>query len=124
MCELLVRIQDNPLTGDAATDCQRTMRGDVIVAMPDGHDWTPRERQSPHWVIVKVPEMSLAEGEALASPELPQEGKRFHRKKAFHIDSSLLPRVAEMREVITLSAEDVRKAKRRKPPVADPHVIG
>ncbi len=124
MCELLVRLVDKPISGDAALDCQRTARGDVIVVMPDGHDWTPRERQAPHWVIVKVPDMSMEEGRALAAGE-PSDGIRRHlRKRLFGLEPALLPRASEMLESVTLDAATLRKGKRRKPPVADPDVIG
>jgi hypothetical protein len=124
VCELLVRVQDKPLSGDLAVDCRRTMRGDVVVAMPDGHDWTPTERSNPEWVIVKVPDMGLAEGRALASHE-PSDGLRRHlRKRLFHLDPDLLPKAGDRLESVTIEASELRLAKRRKPPVQDPDVIG
>ncbi len=124
MCELLVRVQDKSLTGDSAIDCQRTMRGDVIVAMPDGHDWTQEERKHPRWVIVKVPGMSLAEGEALASREVGDGIRRNLRKRLFRLDLSSLPKGDHMVESITLTVAEVRSNRKRKPPVADSDVIG
>ena len=124
MCELIVRVAEAHLTGDAATDCRRYHRGDVIAAVPDGHPWTPTELDHPHWVVVKVPDMTLAEGLALAAGELPDGARRHHHRRAFHIDPALLPADGTAVQTITLPAAAVRKGKRRKPPVADPDVIG
>jgi hypothetical protein len=135
VCELLVMIHGKPKCGDVAMDCHREERGDVIVAVPDGHDWTHEERAHPRWVVVKCPEMSLAEGEAMMSMEpldLTRHGTTigFHtnpylRKRFFYLDHPVLPRGDHTVESLTLSLAEVRSAKRQKPPAVVPHdVIG
>lgn len=124
MCELLVRFVDNPPTDDADTDCQRTQRGDVVVAMPDGHPWATNELAFGHWVVVKVPGMTLAEGEALAAGEPSDGAKRHRHKKLFYIDPAMLPVPGADIQAIIMDAATVRTAKRRKPPAIDPDIIG
>lgn len=67
--ELLIRIVDKTLSGNAEIDAQRTRAGDVIVVMPDGHIWGTEEILNPDWRIVRVPGLSQAEALSLVSPE-------------------------------------------------------
>lgn len=59
MCELLVRTKNKGTK----------MRGNVVVVMPDGHDWTPRERSNPDWRIIKVLGLSVEDAESLCARE-------------------------------------------------------
>ncbi len=124
VCELLVMIHGKPLSGDAFVDAQRHMRGDVIAALPDGHPWSHEERVHPRWVIVKVPDMTLAEGEALAAHEPTDGTHRPLRLRLFHLDHPGLPRGDHTVEAISLTAAEVRGARRHKAPVSHPDVIG
>ncbi len=75
VCELLVWHTDRESSGYPHLDMVKYVRGDVIVAMPDGHDWTVSERTHPKWLIIAVPDMSLSEGQALAVEEPREPGR-------------------------------------------------
>lgn len=124
MCELLVWVMDKEPAGDPVTDLHRPRRGDVIVACPDGHPWSQAERTHPRWVIIKVPGMTLAEGEALTHMEPGDGVSRFRHARPFHLDPSILPKAAACTESITIDPPALRAAKRRKPPLADPDIVG
>ncbi len=127
MCELVLQLVDKPLTGDLALDSQRLRRGDVIAALSDGHLWTPRELTNPDWLILKVPGMSVEEGEAhtVGEPD-DRTGRRFRWKRFFHLNLGddvrfVFPRTAA---VVSMTKTKVRKLKKRKRPHPDPNVIG
>lgn len=86
--ELLIRIVDKPLSGNAETDVKRTRAGDVIVAMPDGHVWGKEEVRNLEWRIVRIPGMRLAEADALIRPEIPEAfgDTRLLRRRQFSVD--------------------------------------
>lgn len=126
MCELLVRVRSKPLTGNVAVDCQRTRRGDVIVAMPDGHSWSHEERTNPEWVIVRVPGMTVKEGTALASheptgrPHKPRGKVRRHfHKRLFSLDLDALigPDDGRRSSDVTVLLSALRSAKSAKEPI-------
>lgn len=133
MAELLVRVTDKPRTGDPRKDCQRSGRGDVIVAQPDGAYWSRAERSNPDWLILKVPGMTLAEGVALTAAEpvigTKQRGpaNRYRHRRLFRLDVTALigphpgRRVCEVK---TLTLAAVRAVKQQKPAVKDPAVLG
>ena len=135
MCEFLVRVVDRPRTGDPRKDCLRLGRGDVVVVQEDGRYWGPKDRSNPHWLIVKCPGMTLAEGRALAAPE-PRVGPkqkgpapRYRHKRLYRLDVDTLigpPNGAGRRaaECVKKSVTAVRGAKRTKPAVLDPAVLG
>lgn len=64
MCEILVRTKNKEGT--------QKRRGNVVVVMPDGHDWTPRERGNPDWRIIKIAGLSVEEGESLCASDYVQ----------------------------------------------------
>lgn len=79
MAELLVRVKDSPMTGDAAFDSKASRRGDVIVVMPDGWAWGSRERDHDFWRIVKMEGIPVEVAEVLLGQELdtdPQNPKQ------------------------------------------------
>lgn len=137
MCELLVFTRDKEDGPNAEHNLVKHRRGDVIVAMPDGHDWTETERTGhPEWTILKVPGMSLAEGQALAHPEPEEPTRRLFHRRLFHIDldhSEAHPVVKALARRTTaganvamevVDADHLRTVVRRKPSVDDPNVIG
>ena len=86
MAEFLIRIRDkeghNPgLLGER----------EVVVVCEDGWPWSVLERTSPDWRIVKVPGMSLDEGDQFIVPEPVDETRFVRRRRAFKIDVQLLP---------------------------------
>lgn len=69
MAELLVRVVDKVNVESIYLDCGCTKRGDVIVVRPDGWAWGRCELNDPQYVVVRVPDMSLTEAEALTTPD-------------------------------------------------------
>lgn len=91
MAELLVRLYDK-YTGDDLIDAATFLyRGDVVVAQDDGWEWSKAERESPDWIIIKIPGISSGKVSALLSPE---QGERFFNrllhKRQFHLDLDAL----------------------------------
>lgn len=68
MCELLVFAVDK-VNSDFYKNCGNFKRGDVVVAMPDGHVWGLREADDPRWRILAFPDLPLASGQALCATE-------------------------------------------------------
>lgn len=63
MCEALVRVRNKRVTAD--TELHRaSLRGDVVVVMPDGHAWGSAEVGNPEWRVLRfagLPAEALAE---------------------------------------------------------------
>lgn len=78
--------------------------GDVIVAFPDGHDWTPTERTNPRWKILKCPEMSEAEAASLTAPELPKDLKAATQlqRRQFKVDIAALQTKVDVSKAVPL----------------------
>lgn len=54
MCELILRVVDKP--APAAFDRPMVAQaGDVVVVVPDGHQWGREEISNPEWRIVRLP---------------------------------------------------------------------
>lgn len=134
MAELLVRVRDK-VSPDPYLNVRLTKRGDVIVVMPDGHDWAADELRNRDWRIVKVPGLSMVEAEAMTveEPHDPERSRMMLRRWfRLDVDSVDLPQRA--RQVIAddsraaptfdLTLQQLRAAKLQKSPVADPAVIG
>ncbi len=127
MCELLVRVRDKPLTGGVTVDAGRGRRGDVVVACPDGWAWSRIERTHPRWIIIRVPGMTLAEGQSFATPEPSGQPKkrrgrqrRVFWKRLFTLDMDTLVGTYDGRrqaESVTVPLENVRASRSTKPPI-------
>jgi hypothetical protein len=82
MCEFLIRVKEKPdVDPDFASPVAVAMNavhrsvkllhaGDVVVVCPDGWGWSHAERNNPEWRIVKVPGMSVEQGNAFMSREM------------------------------------------------------
>jgi len=123
MCELLIRVVDKfPPTGDPRRDAGRSVRGDVIAAVPDGHPWSTRERENPGWVIVRVPGMTEAEGWSFQAGEpggrsVRARGRpdKYPHTRLFMLDLDALP---PLTAGVVLDPNSVRAARLTKPPLA------
>lgn len=131
--ELLVRIRDK-VSEDFHKNIALTKRGDVIVVMPDGHDWGIEELANPDWRIIRVP-VSRVEAEAMVAHELKQseeQDKRLLQRRAFKFDLDSLDKASldwladDSRKVpfLSLSAAAMRAIKIQKPVIADHNIIG
>lgn len=89
-----MRVVDKVNGDDPAKDARCLKRGDVVVVCRDGHPWSQLELDNPEWRIVKVPGMSLEEGELLTArpfvlPGLGDTTKR--RAQSLDLDSAVGP---------------------------------
>lgn len=135
MAELLIRVRDKDPHPDPYVDVQRSKRGDVIAACPDGWQWSHKERTNPDWRIVRVLGLPMNIAETFMSPERgdPKVDRMLRRREAaFDLDHAELP--ARVREYldddsraqpsIVLSAIIGRKLRKQRARLADPAVIG
>lgn len=109
MSEILVRVVDN---GDS-------LRGDVIAAMADGHPWSAKERAGDPWVVLAVPDLPLAEAEALCAPGgplAPPGSGLLPPRKLAGLDLDRLPP--------SPTAADIRAARVARPCTPDRRHIG
>lgn len=67
--EALVRIVDKTDPKNAINDAWLTKAGDVIVVCPQGWKWSKEELNNPEWVILRIKNMSLAEGQSYMTPQ-------------------------------------------------------
>lgn len=75
--ELLIRIVDKVPVGNPDY-ARASQRGDVIVACPDGWNWTTREKSNPDWIIVSA---NITQIEATALQESWRGGEpQFYRR--------------------------------------------
>ncbi len=79
MAELLVKAIDatHPDPVKDKQGCYK--RGDVVVAMPDGHKWGKEERL-PKFVIVKIPDLSIASAQKYIQEEVDGKGEPITRR--------------------------------------------
>lgn len=59
-------------------------RGDVVVAVPDGWEWSQAERENPEWIIVRA-DIVQEEAESLLESYRPGEPK-FRRRLGVNTD--------------------------------------
>lgn len=120
--ELLVRIVDK-VSNSKVDNLLLTKRGDVIASMPDGHDWTPRERENSEWRIIKLPGMSEEAAEIFIVPQKPLDltNKYVLALRAVRIDLDALPVPFDPTEkrdddlYVSLKGSDVLAAAMAKP---------
>jgi hypothetical protein len=94
MAEFLVRIRDKEghnvgLLGER----------EVVSVCEDGWKWSRIELSNPDWRILKVPGMTVEEGEVFTMPEPVDTTRYIQRRRAFKIDVTVLP--ASIQEKIT-----------------------
>jgi hypothetical protein len=87
MCEFLIRVHDK-CSEDPQKDIRCMKRGDVVVVCPDGWGWSDLECSLAHWRIVKVPGLSMEQGETYMADELASSKSR---RRLFTVDLSALP---------------------------------
>lgn len=71
--ELLIAIVSQGTSPVAALDCQLFKAGDVIHYHADGGDWGSSEIANSNWRIVRVPNLSTIQADALIASELPTD---------------------------------------------------
>lgn len=94
MAELLVRTVDN-INPDAEMDYLSSKRGDVIVVMPDGWQWSKAEAKSSIWEIVKAPGVSVFDANVFLGPEINTDDTNPQiklRSRAVSLDLDRLPK--------------------------------
>lgn len=119
MCELLVRTVDKT-NDDPYLDAQLTKRGDVVVIVPDGHEWSEAERSNPHWRILKFPGVPESDLASLTAPEPetnPSKPNRMRQRRNWRLDLDD-PRIEQAQ-----SRDDVLRLRVKRPRRADPNVL-
>lgn len=91
MAECLVRIREK---GSATFRefAEQFHPGDVIAIKPDAWEWSDRELQNPHWIIIQV-NFTQAEVESFLANELDELGvknKKFRRQRKINPDDPAL----------------------------------
>ena len=128
--ELLIRVVDRA-SDDPARHAHLTKAGDVIAWHEDGADWGREERVNPHWRVVRVPGLAVAEAESLVAPELPR-GPAAHefilRSRGMTVDLAAigLGRLPGDRTFpdLVVDAGTFRAAMSVKGPVPHPDLLG
>jgi hypothetical protein len=69
MCEILVRFVDS-VNEDFYRDCMCAKAGDVIVVCPDGWPWGTMEVIDNHNLIIKLPNITVAQAQGLTSQQV------------------------------------------------------
>jgi hypothetical protein len=119
MCELLVRVVDK-IGDDPYHDSKCSKRGDVIVVMPDGHQWGRAELLDP-FLVLRLPLVSSAAGESFLGREHdtdPTNPSLTLQRRAFRLDLDALPS-----DPSAMTDADLLALKRRKPALSDPNVF-
>lgn len=114
MAELLVCVVSKT-HHDPYFDCKRPKAGDVIVVMPDGHEWGRAEIENQDWKIVRVPGVSVDQASVFTSPEIdddPSQPSRVLQYRAFAFDMT-----AEPQNYAELMDAQIRKSKLHDPNV-------
>lgn len=102
MAVLLIKAVDavNDDPAKDASGCYK--RGDVVVVLPDGHQWG-RKEGPPNFFRLKIPGLSVAEAEELMAAEVDVEGnaitRRARRLMADSIPAEIRKAIAEKGEV-------------------------
>lgn len=140
MAELLVRTISKT-SDNIYDDVKLTKRGDVIVVMEDGHEWSPTELKAPFWQIIKVPGVKSDYFAALLVEEL-KEGVQPDpavpntlQRRAFKLDLDNLPNAEKFavtqgdeRAVAAVVFDhqliDLHEVKVRKAQIEDPNIFG
>lgn len=137
MAEILVRVRDK-VNADFYLNCKCTKRGDVIEAKPDGWDWGVRERTSPNYRIIALPNVSLPDAQAMLAPEVDTDlnnPSRTLQRRAFRfdLDTPTLPTTldrfladdtrAQAKYSWNLDTQGFLNRKIAKPPIADPAIL-
>lgn len=74
MAEFLIKARNTvDLPKDEADSNCAYMRGDIVVVMPDGHEWGKEERL-PKFVVVKVAGMSVETAKKYMEPQVVDSG--------------------------------------------------
>ena len=98
--QLLVRIKDK-VGSDPYHDARLTKRGDVIVAVPDDHQWGLAELSNPEWRIISCPGMTNEEAQALLQEEPGDERtNKMLQRRAFKLDLDNFP-IVKAKEAMT-----------------------
>lgn len=89
--EILLRVVDKINLDDPIKNNQCTKRGDVIVVVPDGHNWGKEELSNPDWRIIKAPNLTEAATYDFTHADLDINGNEIKRRKhTFDFDNPIL----------------------------------
>lgn len=104
--EILFRAQDKVNLNDETLDVKCLKRGDVVVVVPDGHNWGTQELTNPIWRIVKAPILSEADVADFTDPEDEFETHPMAQRRKFMID---LDNLSLTPQFLAYLADDTRQ---------------
>jgi hypothetical protein len=112
MAALIVLAVDNVNAGDPAKDARCYKAGDVVdVLETDAHPGNAIV-DNPRWRVIRVPDLSVSEARSFLAEEPQTDAHaRPRQRRAFRLD------LAQLAHPVT--AEQVRGAKVRKPPMPE-----
>jgi len=136
MCELLIRVTDKRNDNCPYADAKCLRAGDVVVIVPDGHEWSAQEMAHPHWRILKLPGLNNLDDllHPQADPDRANPSYMLHRRHR-HLDLShpdwsevcLRWLADDARSVpwytLQIASDDLRAMLADRPYLADPNVL-
>lgn len=84
--DILFRTKDKVNQNDETLDVKCLKRGDVVVVVPDDHNWGEQELANPDWRIVKAPNLSEADTADFTDPEDDFDADPMSQRRKWMID--------------------------------------
>ena len=132
MAEICVFMHDREGATNNHT-AKLAQRGDVIIAMGDGHLWGSEELNSDMFRVIVVPDAVPADFQSLLSHEFPLPGDEDAvyndmtntlQYRGFKLDvDAYVPGLTRGAKT-TVGLDEVMALKVQKPPIPDPKIIG
>ena len=98
MAELLIRTVDKT-SSNLIDNATCTKRGDVIVVVPDGWNWSQIERTNPEWIIIRS-KLSVEEAKAYTEPPKKTDAEKIVARRAIKIDLDSVKIPAQVKDSI------------------------
>jgi hypothetical protein len=89
--EILLRVVDKINPNCPKLDSKCLKRGDVVVCVPDGHNWGKQELINPIWRIIRAPNLTAEQAEMFKDPEDNESETSNRRDMMFNFDDPNLP---------------------------------
>jgi homospermidine synthase len=126
-CRLVLRAEPKSGTTDKRYEQERKPIGSIVAVLEFGQNPGTAIMDDPRWRVVDIPDMSVSEASAHATPEMPDIDETLDvRKSAKLMDIATLEinHVARRNAVVTVSASEMRPLISTRPRVKKVDVIG
>ena len=104
--DILFRNRDKVNPNDETLDVKCLKRGDIVVVVPDNHNWGKQELINPDWRIIKAPNLSEADTADFTDPEDDFDTDPMCQRRKWMID---LDNVNLTQEFIDYLNDDTRQ---------------